>query len=85
MSELWRTSEHEPLAGEEWSEGAAEEAIAAIVSDAESAFDGTRWPAHPNDGDDDGPTTIYLGAAGVIWALHELGSTGWGDAASAQV
>src|SRR5437016_14400369 len=83
MSELWRASEHEPLAGEEWSEARAEAAIAAIVADAEAAFDGVRWPFHPADEDDDGPTSIYLGAAGVIWALHELGSTGWQDAAVA--
>ncbi len=85
MSELWRPSEHEPLAGDDWSEERAVEAIAAIVADTESGYDGTRWPFHPNDGDDDGPTSIYLGAAGVIWALHELGSTGWEDAAVAQV
>lgn len=85
MSELWRPSEHEPLAGEEWSEARAEAAIAAIVADAEAAFDGARWPVHPADGEDDGPLSLYLGAAGAIWALHELGSTGWEDAAVAQI
>jgi hypothetical protein len=85
LAELWRPSEHEPLAGEEWDEARVEEAIAEIVADAESAFDGTRWPFHPADENDDGPTTVYLGAAGVIWALHELGSTGWDDAAVALV
>jgi hypothetical protein len=78
---LFRTSEHEPLEEAEWDETRVRAAIAAIVADAEAAFDGARWPAHPNDGDDDGPTSIYLGAAGVIWALHELGVTGWQDAA----
>jgi hypothetical protein len=82
---LFRPSEHEPLAGEEWSEERAEQAIAAIVADAEAAFDGTRWPFHPADEIDDMPTTVYMGAAGVIWALHELGSTGWEDAAVALV
>lgn len=81
---LWRASEHEPLAGEEWSEARAEAAIAAIVADAEAAFDGERWPFHPADGDD-GPLSLYLGAVGVIWALHELGSNGWEDAAAAQI
>lgn len=85
MSELWRPSEHEPLAGDEWSEERAEEAIAAIVADAETGYDGTRWPFHPADGEDNGPTSLYLGASGVIWALHDLGSTGWEDAAVAQV
>jgi hypothetical protein len=80
---LWRPSEHEPLAGEEWSEERAEAAIAAIVSDTEAAYDGTRWPFHPADGVDDGPNGIYLGVAGTAWALSELGSRGWGDAAIA--
>jgi hypothetical protein len=85
MSALWRPAEHEPLAGDEWSEDRAEAAIAAIVADAESAYDGTRWPFHPADEEDNGPTSLYLGAAGVIWALHELGSSGWEDAAVAQL
>ena len=85
MPELFRPSEHEPLAGEAWSGERAEHAIATIVADAEGAFDGVRWPFHPRDEEDNGPTSIYLGAAGVIWALHELGSTGWEDAAVALV
>jgi len=80
LAELWRPSEHEPLAGAEWSEEAAEQAIAAIVADAEAAFDGERWPFHPADGEDDASNGLYLGVAGMAWALHELGSTGWGDA-----
>ena len=80
MFEVWRPAEHEPLTGEEWSEARAEEAIAAIVADAEAAFDGARWPFHPADGVDDGPNAVYLGVAGMAWALDELGSSGWGDA-----
>jgi hypothetical protein len=80
LAELWRASEHEPLAGEEWSDERAAAAIAAIVADAESAFDGVRWPFHPADEIDDGPNAIYLGVAGMAWALHELGSSSWGDA-----
>jgi hypothetical protein len=78
---LWRASEHEPLAGEEWSEERAEAAIATIVSDAEAAFDGTRWPWHPRDGDEWAVADLYVGGAGMIWALDELGSIGWADAA----
>ena len=86
MAELWRASEHEPLAGEEWDEARAEEAIRAIVADAETAFDGERWPWHPREGEaDEDPNDVYFGGAGVIWALHELGSTGWEDAALAFV
>jgi lanthionine synthetase-like protein len=82
LAELYRPSEHEPLAGGEWSVERAEEAIRAIVADAEAGFDGTRWPWHPLDGDEEwGVSDLYIGGAGVIWALDELGSTGWEDAA----
>jgi hypothetical protein len=82
LPELYRPSEHEPLAGEEWSEARAEEAIATIVADAEAAFDGKRWPWHPRDGEEEwGFSDLYIGGAGMIWALDELGSTGWGDPA----
>ncbi|MGH2935222.1 MAG: lanthionine synthetase LanC family protein, partial [Gaiellaceae bacterium] len=86
MSELWREAEHEPLEEQEWDERRARVAIAAIVADAELAFDGARWPWHPRDGDDDEDRSdLYLGGAGMVWALHELGSTGWNDAALAFV
>ncbi|HJQ50634.1 MAG TPA: LanC-like protein [Gaiellaceae bacterium] len=86
MAELFRPSEHEPLSGGAWDEGRVEEAIRTIVTDAETAFDGARWPWHPRDGDDDeDPNALYLGGAGVIWGLHELGSTGWEDAAVALI
>ncbi len=81
LAELWRPSEHEPLAAAEWDEARAEEAIAAIVADAEAAFDGERWPWHPRDGEEWGFSDVYIGGAGIIWALDELGSTGWEDAA----
>jgi hypothetical protein len=84
-SPLWRPAEHEPLAAGEWDEARGEEAIAAIVGDAEAAFDGERWPWHPRDGEDDGSTCVYMGGAGVIWALHELGSAGWADTAVALI
>ena len=80
MAELFRASEHEPLVSDEWSEERAEAAIAAIVSDAEAAYDGTRWPFHPADDPDDSQNGIYLGVAGMAWALEELGSRGWGGA-----
>jgi Lanthionine synthetase C-like protein len=79
---LFRPSEHEPLEAAEWDEARAREAIAAVVGDAEAAWDGERWPWHPRDGEEDeDSTSIYLGSAGVIWALHELGANGWEDAA----
>ena len=66
LAELWRASEHEPLVATEWDEARVEEAIRAIVADAEAAFDGERWPWHPLDGEDDGASGIYLGGAGII-------------------
>jgi hypothetical protein len=81
VAELFRASEHEPLAGEGWSSERAEQAIAAIVADAESAFDGTRWPWHPSDGEEWADSDLYIGGAGMVWALDELGSSGWEDAA----
>jgi hypothetical protein len=81
VSELWRPSEHEPLAGAEWDEARAEEALRTIVADAEAACDGERWPGHPQDDEEYGFSDVYVGGAGIIWALDELGSTGWDDAA----
>jgi hypothetical protein len=73
---LFEAASHEQLVGTPWSEAAAREAIAAIVADAESAFDDKAlWPAHPLDEDGEplrSPTSLYLGASGVIWALDEL-------------
>ena len=50
---------------------------ALIVADAERAFDGTEWPAHPLD-DEVLPrehVPLYLGNAGMLWALRRLGSS----------
>jgi hypothetical protein len=76
---LWHPGSHERLTEAPWDAAAARDAIAAIVAEAEAAFDPetATWPAHPDDaaGGDVGPwTTVYLGAAGVVWALARLGS-----------
>ena len=73
---LFDPASHERLSDRPWSESHVRAAIAAIVIDAESAFDEDKlWPAHPRD-EDFGPlpalTSLYLGASGVIWALDEL-------------
>jgi len=70
---------HEPLTETEWDERRAEEGIAAIVADAEASLTGDGWPNHPLD-DEDGDladvlTSLYLGAAGMAWALPRLGSS----------
>src|SRR5581483_8275615 len=73
---LFDPPSHEQLTDRRWSEPCVRAAIAAIATDAEAAFDdGSLWPAHPRD-EDNGPlprlASLYLGASGVIWALHEL-------------
>jgi hypothetical protein len=75
---LFRPSEHEALASVAWDEAGARAAIARIVAEAEATVGDDFWPPHPNDDDPSGPpgpTTVYLGAAGMVWALDELGST----------
>ena len=74
--ELFDPGRHEPLAGGAWDADVARRAIEAIVARTEDAFDAEGlWPAHPQDLED-GPlprvASLYLGAAGVVWALHEL-------------
>jgi hypothetical protein len=72
---LFDPASHAPLVGTPWSESRARAAIAAIVTDAESAFDEQAlWPAHPLDDEVTSAEelTLYVGASGVIWALDEL-------------
>ena len=77
---LFQPEAHEALAGESWSAERARTAIAAIVADAESAFD-DGWPVHPQDDGDDLATTrprsVYLGGAGVVAALDRLARRGF--------
>jgi hypothetical protein len=71
--ELYRPSEHEPLADAPWDEERARRGIAGIVADAERLD----WPPHPRDADGwlpEDPATLYLGAPGMAWALDRLGS-----------
>jgi hypothetical protein len=69
---------HEPLIDASWDEEAARRAIREIVADAEAAFSpDSLWPNHPRDFEERSPPqrAIYLGAAGMLWALHELART----------
>jgi hypothetical protein len=78
VSAVYEVSAHEPLTETPWDPARAEEEIAAIVADAETSLAGAAWPNHPLDDDGDlhdGMATIYLGSAGMIWALHRLGSS----------
>jgi hypothetical protein len=77
---LFDPAAHELLTERPWEAPEARAAIAAIVADAEGAFDGgALWPSHPRD-EEEGPlsavTSLYLGASGVIWALDALERSG---------
>jgi hypothetical protein len=74
---LWRSEEHEALTERAWDPTRAESEVAAIVADAEAAADEVGWPGHPDDDAADSPRlrSLYLGSAGMIWALRELGSS----------
>ena len=76
---LYDPERFEPLLGEPWAPSRVEDAIAAIVADADAAFDPEGlWPAHESDASE-GPVplkSLYAGAAGVIWALDELRRSG---------
>jgi hypothetical protein len=89
---LWSPEAHEQLSGDTWSPGRARDAIAEICRSAEEAFDPDRlWPAHPADGEvtADERLTVYLGGAGMVWALDRLARAGfhtsgrdWADVAA---
>lgn len=82
LTELIDPAAHEPLTQTAWDETRARSAIAAIVSETEVAFDPDElWPPHPLDEEPDEPPlqrvkSLYLGASGVIWALHALERAG---------
>ncbi len=80
---LYDPASHERLTERPWNEERVRSAIGGIVAETEIAFDEIElWPAHPRDLDD-GPlpavSSLYLGASGVIWALHELERAGLVD------
>jgi hypothetical protein len=78
LSALHDPDAHEPLRAAEWDPARAREAIARIVEDTSARFSPAAWwPVHPRDVEQDDAdvpsTTFYYGAAGVIWALDQLG------------
>ncbi len=63
------------MTDEPWDEARARDGIAAIVADADDAFDpDVLWPAHEWDGWHAALPlkNLYVGAAGVVWALDDL-------------
>jgi lantibiotic modifying enzyme len=72
---LYEPARFDALIDEPWVPARVEDAIAAIVADAGAAFDATAlWPAHEWDAwEKPLPLSgLYVGAAGVVWALDEL-------------
>jgi lantibiotic modifying enzyme len=72
---LSEPTQFEPLTDELWDPPRVEDAIATIVADADAAFDpAALWPAHDWDGwEEPLPLkSLYVGTAGVIWALDAL-------------
>jgi Lanthionine synthetase C-like protein len=74
---LWRVGEHEALTDRAWNVSEAEGAVAGIVADAESAVADGGWPSHSLDDEPESSPlmSLYLGSAGMLWALNELGSS----------
>jgi hypothetical protein len=72
---LYEPAQFEPLIDERWDPARVEDAIAVIVADADAAFGlDALWPAHDWDGWQ-APLpmkNLYVGAAGVVWALDAL-------------
>lgn len=81
LAELYDAAAHEPLTEAPWDEDLVRRRIDEVVADAEGALRDGGWPNHPLDDDvPDEPlpetaSTLYLGSAGMVWALHALGSS----------
>ncbi len=80
VTDLFDPARHAPLAGPDWSEGAARAAVARIVHAAVHEYQpGAGWPAHPLD-DPETPgecfRPLYHGSAGVVLALRHLARRG---------
>ncbi|HTS21051.1 MAG TPA: LanC-like protein [Casimicrobiaceae bacterium] len=74
---LFEPDRHEALEDVAWDESRAREAIRSIVGDIEeNGRGGCLWPMHPLDDEGDSPrggcSSLYLGSAGVLWALWQL-------------
>ncbi|HUZ84296.1 MAG TPA: LanC-like protein [Gaiellales bacterium] len=78
--QLYDPPSHEPLVDRPWDPEQVRRGIRAIAADAEAAFDSRGWRAHPRDGAGgeqlEWASTVYLGGAGVVDALHRLAGRG---------
>ena len=77
---LFEPQRHEPLRDAQWDATRAHAAVQAIVADLEEHLSSVSlWPAHPLDEAPELPTgykTLYLGAAGTLWAMWYLAREG---------
>ncbi len=76
---LYRPEDFEPLTDEPWDERRVRDAIRAIVADTDAAYGGDAlWPADEWDGWEAALPlkNLYVGAAGVVWALDLLRKRG---------
>lgn len=75
-SVLYRAEAFAPLTESSWDEARVRNAVGAIVADADAAYSpGTLWPADEDWDAWQTPTplkALYVGAAGVVWALDVL-------------
>lgn len=75
---LHEAARHESLTPTPWDEAAARASITSLVVDIEAAAidEGLHWPVHPLDDEGErlatGFKSLYLGSAGVLWALWLL-------------
>jgi hypothetical protein len=80
VNSLYEPERHEPLCDDAWDETRVRAEISEIAALAEAGFDGARlWPTHPLDFERPptrSPIGLYVGAAGVIYALHALAQRG---------
>ncbi|HJQ73695.1 MAG TPA: LanC-like protein [Gaiellaceae bacterium] len=81
---LYDPAAFEPLSDEPWDEARVRDGIAAIVDDVDAAYDAEAlWPAHEWDGYN-APLplkNLYVGAAGVVFALDLLRRRGLAETA----
>jgi Lanthionine synthetase C-like protein len=79
---LYDPGAFEKLTEEAWDEARVRDGIAAIVADADAAFDpDALWPAHEWDGYmvPLPLKNLYIGAAGVVFALDQLRRRGFAE------
>ncbi len=74
---LYQVDRHLPYQEYQWDENRVKETIQEILHSTYTCLDQktSLWPIHPKDDYPEAPrflTDFYYGAAGVLWAIHEL-------------